>query len=228
MPTVYEHAYTWFKNNQDEKEILFLKNNIKIGDHVLDIGANIGFYTKIIATSIGQSGKVYSFEPDTNNFNYLKENTSHLSNVVLNNKAVSSKTEKIKIYTSKELNVDHRTYPVDDYSQVYEIDSIAIDDYFDPNQSIQFIKMDIQGYEIEALKGMKKLIERCKPKVLLEFWPHGIEAAGNTVEDYFSIIKDLGYSIQLLENGKTQTIDLQNIQRFKGQPKELYYNIFLN
>jgi FkbM family methyltransferase len=187
-PVLYKKSYTIFKNNQDKKEIEFLKQNIKLGDHVLDIGANIGFYSKIISNCVGDTGKVYSFEPDKKNFYYLQKNTSDLKNIQLNNKAVSSKSDKLKIYTSKELNVDHRTYPVDNYDTVYDIDSIAIDDY----------------------------------------WPHGIEASGASVEDYFKIILDLGYTIQLLENGKTQSISLENISRFKGQAKEIYYNLFLN
>lgn len=213
---------------QDKHEIAFLRNNIKAGDVVLDIGANIGFYTNIIANCVGETGMVHSFEPDTSNFNYLRNNTREHKNVKLNNQAVGSVSGKIKIYTSNELNVDHRTYPVENFKSVYEIDAVAIDDYLSNNERVNFIKMDIQGFEIEALMGMKKLIQRCKPKILLEFWPHGIEASGNTVETYFKTLIELEYDIQLLENGVTQSLSLENISRFKGQAKELYYNIFLS
>lgn len=228
FPPLYTKAYSIFKKNQDKNEIAFLKQHIKAGHHVLDIGANIGFYTRILSNIVGSIGRVHAFEPDKNNFNYLKKNTASISNVLLNNMAVGSSTGTIQIYTSDELNVDHRTYPVDNYKNSYDVSVIRIDDYMLDKGEIHFIKMDIQGYEIEAIRGMKKLLDTYHPKILLEFWPHGIEAAGNKVSDYFDQLNQFGYKIQLLENGTIKEIDLHQIAKFNGLPKEQYFNIFLN
>ena len=72
-----------------------MKKYIRKGAIVLDIGANIGFYTKILSELVGDNGKVYAFEPDKTNFGYLMKNAGHLKNVVFINKAVSDKTGKI-------------------------------------------------------------------------------------------------------------------------------------
>jgi predicted methyltransferase len=106
---VYNIVYPVFKKNQDKHEISLLNKYIRKGDVVLDIGANIGFYTKILSALVGEQGKVYAFEPDATNFSHLKKNAGHLKNAVLINKAVSDKTGKITLYQSDLLNVDHKT-----------------------------------------------------------------------------------------------------------------------
>ena len=95
---LYNFTYTRFKNKNDLYEIELLQQLIKPGDHVLDIGANIGFYAKIISNLVGEKGKVYCFEPDKTNYNYLVKNTKGISNITLFNLAVSDKEEVIKVY----------------------------------------------------------------------------------------------------------------------------------
>ena len=73
------------------------------------------FYAEIFSGIVEFEGKVHCFEPDVTNFKHLKKRCNALSNVSINNKAVADKTQTLKIYTSKKLNVDHRTYKPDDY-----------------------------------------------------------------------------------------------------------------
>ena len=76
---IYNVIYPFFKRKQDKHEIALLKQYVKKGDIVLDIGANIGFYTKILAELVGENGKVYAFEPDKTNFSYLMKNSESLN-----------------------------------------------------------------------------------------------------------------------------------------------------
>ncbi|MBL7917092.1 MAG: FkbM family methyltransferase, partial [Bacteroidia bacterium] len=112
---LYKPMYASFKKKQDAFEIALLQKHIRKNDTVLDIGANIGFYATLLAELVGPNGKIYCFEPDGTNFTYLLNASAHLKNITAVNKAVGEKTEKIKIYTSKELNVDHRTYKPEEY-----------------------------------------------------------------------------------------------------------------
>jgi FkbM family methyltransferase len=171
---IYKITYKSFKEKQDAFEISLMKKFIKSGDTVLDIGANIGFYAEILSRIVGEKGKVHCFEPDSINFNHLKSRSKHLPNVIANNKAVSDKTETIKIYTSKKLNVDHRTYKPDEYDQEIDIYAIAVDEYLQLQSStseINFIKMDIQGFEMSAVKGMTKTLQSPHLKCFLNFGP---------------------------------------------------------
>jgi hypothetical protein len=80
-----------------------VKEKIKKGDVVLDIGANIGYYTLIFAKLVGEEGKVFAFEPEPTNFSLLEKNVeiNGYKNVVLIQKAVSNETGKIRLYLSK-------------------------------------------------------------------------------------------------------------------------------
>ena len=171
---LYNFTYTRFKNKNDLHEIELLKQLIKPGDHVLDIGANIGFYAKIISNLVGQTGKVYCFEPDKTNYNYLVKNTNGIKNIDLFNLAVSDKEEVIKVYKSKLLNVDHRTYPVNNYDSVEEINAKSIDGMLGKEiERIDLIKIDIQGFELTAFKGMQNLLAKQNNiKIIAEYWPH--------------------------------------------------------
>ena len=89
-----------------------IKESVQQGDVVLDLGANIGYYTLIFARLVGPQGRVFAFEPDPENFRLLERNVkeNHYTNVVAINKAVSNKTERLKLYLSDDNKADHRIY----------------------------------------------------------------------------------------------------------------------
>ena len=93
-------------------ETEFVMNEIKKGDVVLDIGANIGYYTLIFARLVGEEGKVFAFEPDPENFALLKKNVeiNGYHNVVLVQKAISNKTGKIRLFKFDDFKAGHRIH----------------------------------------------------------------------------------------------------------------------
>ncbi len=228
---LYKPMYIGFKNKQDAFEIELLKKYIPVNATVLDIGANIGFYATILSKIVGQNGKVYCFEPDTTNFNHLKKTTLGLINITIENKAVGPKTEKLKIYTSKNLNVDHRTYKPDDYDAEFEIDAISIDDYFDSaalkNKRIDFIKMDIQGFEMQAMQGMQRTLE-ANPNIQLisEFWPYGLRKAGSSLNLYYDFLIGKGFTCYLLEKNSLLKLNPDKVHTLQDLGEEHYFNIF--
>jgi len=225
---LYKSMYSVFKNKQDASEIALLKKHIKPGQTILDVGANIGFYAKILSQLTGPNGKVHCFEPDATNFQHLKVETAGLTNIVINNKAVGPKTEKIKIYTSKNLNVDHRTYKPEEYDREIEIDAISMEDYFDVNVKVDFIKIDIQGFEMEAMKGMHTLLKANHHiKMISEFWPYGLRKAGSSVSDYYNFLKNMNFNIELLKEDKLEPLSLEKVQQLEPLGEEHYFNIFV-
>lgn len=224
---VYKVTYKSFKEKQDAFEISLMRKYINPGDNVLDIGANIGFYAEILSDIVGKKGEVHCFEPDTTNFKHLQNRCKKLPNVTINNKAVSEKTETIKIYTSKKLNVDHRTYKPDEYDQEIDIHAISIDEYLAPlNSQINFIKMDIQGFEMSAVKGMEKTLQSPKLKMLSEFWPYGMRKAGTSVLDYFLFLKQYDFHIYLIDNKTLIELTEEKVKTFLDMPETIYMNIF--
>jgi FkbM family methyltransferase len=224
---LYKWLYWRFKNKQDFFEIHLIKENINSGDMVLDIGANIGFYSGIIAELIGEKGKVYCFEPVLVNYNHLKSETHKYSNVIVFNKAVAANTGPLKIYTSKILNVDHRMYEFDGYDSIIEIESVKLDEYFYDCPRIDFIKIDIQGFEMEALKGMQRIINANENlKLISEFWPYGLKKAGSSAIEYYNFLVQNGFEIWLIKKRQLSKISLEEVSELNSLDEKHYFNIF--
>jgi FkbM family methyltransferase len=129
------------------------------------------FILKYLSDLVGETGKVYAFEPDKTNFHHLRNNTQNLTNVEFINKAVSDKTGKITLYKSELLNVDHKTYETENYTEKIEIDCVAADDVV-ADKKVDFIKIDIQGFEYFAFQGMQQIFDSNKNlKIITEFYP---------------------------------------------------------
>jgi FkbM family methyltransferase len=227
---LYKLTYFKFKLKNDFDEIRILKDLLKPGDFVLDVGANIGFYGGILSNLVGNSGMVYCFEPNLSNFNKLKKNVSSLKNVKTFNCAVSDKSGSLKLYTSKLLNVDHRTYPVNNYDKIEEIEAISIDDLVRNGtiSKVDFIKIDIQGYELQAFRGMMETIQQNKYiKIIAEFWPHGFLRAKTSAIEIFDFFDELKFSIKKIEDGALIPIDRTFVIENNHQPFEYSYNVLI-
>ncbi len=228
---LYNLIYARFKNKNDKEEINLLKDLVKPGDHVLDIGANVGFYARILADLVGSLGRVYCFEPDSTNFKYLEKNAGKFSNILLFHKAVSDKAGIIKVYKSKLLNVDHRTYPVNNYDSIEEIPAVAIDDMLTSGtiKKVDLIKIDIQGYELVAFKGMQKLLKNSKNlKIVAEYWPHGFNRAGSSAVEFFDFFTGLGYRFSLIEAGGLKPLSREYVVANNDGAFEFSFNVLIS
>ena len=224
FPFLYKQLYFKFKANQDAYEIELMKRFIKKGDILLDIGANIGFYTTVFSKLAGRYGKVYCFEPDPGNSNFLRSNTKKFQNVTLIPKAVSEKKGTLTFYTSHRLNVDHRSYKPEKFNNSFEVESISIDEFINGKFDVNFIKMDIQGAEYGALKGMVNTLRKNDAILLMEIWPYGLKLAGSSVEEVVSYINKLKYKVYSLNNMKLRRISEKSVKQF-GLKEEDYYNV---
>lgn len=223
---VYQPLYFWYKQRNEKQEIQLIRQLIKKGDVIIDVGANVGFYTKLFSQLTGNTGKVYAFEPDINNFNKLKNNTRHLNNVIIENKAISDTTATLKLYQSK-LNVDHRTYLSDEFSsdKYIEIPAIKLDDYIQ-NQPVHLLKIDVQGFEPFVLKGAENILSNSSQiKLISEFWPYGLKQAGTSAQEYFNLLQNHFKKIYLLHKHQLQEINLSDVQKLPVQ-SNVYYNLF--
>jgi len=156
-----------------------MENELKRGGVVLDVGANIGFYTLRFARSVGPEGTVYAFEADPRNFELLTRNIeiNDYNNIVPVHKAISNKEGRLRLYLHESDSADHRIFDADGTRRFIEVEATTIDHYFSGRDvKIDFIKMDIQGAEFLALQGMRRILDsrRCL-KMMLEFWPYGLE-----------------------------------------------------
>ena len=136
---------------------------IKKGDIVVDAGAHIGTFSIKAARIVGPGGMVIAIEPDDRNLSFLKRNieANGLENVVVVPKGVWSRKDKLKLLISSRSSEGHsvgKVYSMGDKSTDVEVDSLDnILQELGINR-INFIKMNIEGAEIEALKGMDETL----------------------------------------------------------------------
>lgn len=187
----------------EEFETEVFKNKVKKRDVVVDVGAHIGYYTLIASKKVGADGSVYAFEPDPRNFLFLEKNVkvNNLKNVILINKAVADKTGSAKLYINRTNTGDHSIFNIGHNRKSINISTVSLNDYFrDIKQKINVIKLDVQGSEIYALKGARKLIERNNRMVIItEFWPHAIRLGGASPLEYIRFLRQFKFRIELID-----------------------------
>src|SRR5882724_3464276 len=103
-------------------------------------------------------------------------------------------------FTFRTSYVDHRAYKADgDSRRAVPTEMVALDDYFKPGQRVDLIKIDIQGYELHALRGTQRVLqENPGINLLLEFWPAGLEQAGVGWEELVEMLQGLNMNLTLV------------------------------
>ena len=184
----------------ETKERDFIKNHIKKTDIVIDIGANMGYYTLFFSSL---AAKVYAFEPDPTNFSILQKNiaANKLTNVITEQKAVSNKNGTTYLKLNSLNTGGHHITEIS--KDTIPIDTVILDDYID---HADFIKMDIEGAETLALMGMKRLLQK-DIKLLIEYNPLGLDNFGFDPYAYLFLLSK-HFTVIDMNNGEKIDIDV--------------------
>ncbi len=165
---------------------------IRKGDVVFDAGANEGALSIIYAKKVGLRGQVFSFEPDTININVLHQNlelNEDVENVKLIKSGLWDKAAVLDFFEAG--NVGSSMFYEDENSKKVSIQTISIDDFVASENisKLDFVKMDIEGAEIKALKGAVKTIKQLKPNFAIASY-HLVDGKLThfDVEDFFEQI----------------------------------------
>ncbi len=194
-PRLYRRLYAGYKTLTDRGERRLYASVLGPGMVVADVGANIGIYTDFFADCVGPTGAVHAFEPDARNFALLAGGRPR-PQVTLNRKAVGAKTGEITLYVSSALNVDHRTYDSGEGRKAVTVSCVALDDYFGAGQRVDFIKMDIQGFEYHALLGMDRVLrENRDVRLVMEYFPDGLAKSGGSAAQLRAFLCERGFTL---------------------------------
>jgi len=173
------------------------------GDTVIDVGANIGYYTLAAARAVGPEGKVFAFEPDPSNFRCLHRNVARngYRNVVLENCAVCDLDGTVELHLAVRNTGDHRIFETQEPRRRIAVPAVRLDSYFGADlPAVRLLKMDIQGAEGRAIAGMHALLAASEHAALfLEFWPAGLRLGGTDPAGFLDRLRDGGFHLRRID-----------------------------
>jgi FkbM family methyltransferase len=174
-----------------------IQKKVNKGMYVLDIGANIGCHTLPLAKIVGEQGKVFAFEPMSRAFSKLKQNVglNSFKNIVLEKIAfsdVSQKKDSIHFRSSWPLD----SIEVDKQKEKEEVEFTTLDDYVKKNniQRIDFMKLDVDGYECKIVKGGMNALKKFRPMMIIELGISTLKGVGDEPDKLIDSLMSLGYS----------------------------------
>jgi len=194
------HAQIYHYGCWEKYTTEIIKKNVKEGMTVLDIGASSGVHTLRLAKLVGKKGKVYAFEPSSWMIKRLLKNIelNNFLNVIVTKVALSNTNEKGKIMgtTHGRLGIKNPTSE-------------------DIEEDIDFIKVDVDGYECKIVKGGLKTLKKFKPLMVIELSKKYQEKFGESVEELIGLLKSVGYSFykeQTLEKYTEEELDKETTE----------------
>jgi len=185
-----------------EPEMAVLHSLVSVGQVVVDIGANVGFYTRLLSELVGPSGHVYSFEPVSDNYRVLSQVVGRggLANVKTffaavdhqpgdNDMIIPDKSDFTGFYQA-------RLAMKEDSGRRQHVKVVSLDQLWNDGilPTVDFIKCDAEGSELGILKGGLRLLTKSKPSLLLEI-------QRKTSAEVFDLLHAVGYKSYVLNAG---------------------------
>ncbi len=189
----------------EPRAVNFLKRSVTPGMTVLDIGANVGFFTLFFARRVGAAGRVYAFEPGEYACGLLQRNIAlnNFSNVTVIRKAVGDRCGKVCLHEGPEgfdvySSLRQVVYPQTEgiVFKEKQVDQITVDEFMDLNRlsSVDVVKVDVEGGELSVFRGMRRLLARNSScKIIFELGGEMCNAFGYSSKDVVRELESFGY-----------------------------------
>ena len=196
-----------YRDGQFEPETVeFVYDNLKEGMTFIDIGANIGQYTLLAASIVGDSGKVISVEAAPYTYTILNKNISlnNLSNVVSHNVAVSNSKGFTTFHLGHYGNSGASSLKPTINTGVREIKvkTNTLDNLLIGLDKTDIMKIDVEGAELMVLNGGKTILKNFKPMLILEFSDENFTGEfGVSTTDLVALLKELNYVVYIIKKG---------------------------
>ncbi len=182
-----------------DREPCFMKiltQELEPGMVAVDLGANLGYVTLKMAEIVGTGGKVYAIEPSTHNYRILQKNiktNGYGGNVFHYQLALSNMCGIDKFYISDSTNLGGMTQTVHT-NEAEEVSISTLDEFMKDKEYPNFIKMDIEGHEVEALEGAFNTLRNSPPPVKILMEIHTVYYDENhSLEKQLIKILEMGY-----------------------------------
>jgi len=191
---------------REKLEVQIVKKELKSGMNILDIGANIGYYALMEASIVGPKGKVYAIEPEPRNFELLAKNIklNDYGNIIETYPfAVSNKNGAERLYLSEFANLHTLVAPDNTgmgTGSFLDVKTIRVDDFLNDKLPVSLIRMDIEGFECEAIDGMLRTLEQSELpiKLLIEVHPYFYNETNRNFRSRLIKLNEMGFRAKYL------------------------------
>jgi FkbM family methyltransferase len=185
----------------EPETVAMIEGSLRAGSVFLDIGAHVGQYSVIAARKVGLGGAVHAFEPDSDTFRLLSKNVAAMANVHANQIALSDRDGTATFYLADTTHIGFNSLRKPHECATERTCSVTVqtlDRYLAEHgiSHVDFIKMDVEGGELNVLSGATHLLDVSKPAVLLEFNPKALGQFGHTCEDLETFLRRRGYDLR--------------------------------
>jgi len=195
----------------DEPDLGVVPRLVHRGDVVFDVGANFGLFTRFLSEAVGEEGKVLSFEPIPQIFEALSQSVKKLklSNVECLKLAVSDRPgcAEMAIPLRGDGSRNHYEASLEEVgagqeTETFTAEMVSLDGLCADRGlgRVDFIKIDVEGHELSVLRGARRLMGQCRPRILLEV-NEPLHEAGHGAE-VKAWIEEAGYEIRIFEGGE--------------------------
>ena len=196
FPTAGSSSF-WIDPYSCIDEELFISSYLREGDTFIDVGANIGYITLTAAKKIGDSGKIISIEPHPRTFIFLNKNikANAFMNIETYNLALGNEEGKISFSDSKS---DEQNFITK--SGIIDVSVKRLDELFN-GPSVEFLKIDTEGYELFVLQGAKKTLTKTKT-IFLEIFQSHFDRYNYKKKDLLRFLAEQEFKIFVFQSAK--------------------------
>ncbi len=193
---LFECAYGVYKERIESGPVSSLRRWIRPNTLVIDVGANIGYFTLRFAAWVGPGGKVLAIEPELRNFQWLQRQIarSRYGRRVEAIQAAAAEVDGAAFLQLDPLHPgNHRLG-----TQGVPVATVQLDSLLAARSwpDVSFIKIDVQGAEARVLRGARATLQRCRPALLVEVDDRALEQFGSSAGALLKFCTDQGYQLQ--------------------------------